>query len=345
MTRWFNTAGPCNPVEHYMLPAMARLPEVAQLVERSGYFVVHAPRQVGKTTALLSLAQRLTAEGRYLAVLVSMEMGAGHPDDVGAAEQAILNSWRHAAAAQLPAELQPPEFPETAPGSRIASALAAWAVASPRPLVVFLDEIDALRDDVLISVLRQLRDGYRNRPHRFPASLALIGLRDVRDYNIAVRSLSLRNFSVDEVAELYGQHTVETGQHFEPAATSRAFELSQGQPWLINSLAKISVELIGPTKPISFAHIERSRQILVERQEPHFADLTQRMRDPRILAILEPMLAGRLLGDVPEDDRRFAVDLGLLRRNAEGRLEVTNTIYREIILRSLGSNAAAVSEL
>lgn len=69
MTRWFNTAGPCRPDENYMLPAMARLPEVAQLVERGGYFVVHAPRQVGKTTALLSFAQQLTAAGQHVAVL------------------------------------------------------------------------------------------------------------------------------------------------------------------------------------------------------------------------------------------------------------------------------------
>jgi hypothetical protein len=38
---------------------------------------------------------------------------------------------------------------------------------------------------VLISVLRQLRDGYANRPKAFPHSLALIGLRDVRDYKVA----------------------------------------------------------------------------------------------------------------------------------------------------------------
>jgi hypothetical protein len=355
MTRWFNTAGPCNPVDHYMLPAMERLPEVTPLVERGGYFVVHAPRQVGKTTALLSLAQSLTAEGRFLAVLVSMEMGAGHPDDVGAAELAILGSWREAVLTQLPPELHPPDFPDAAAGARIAAALASWAVASPRPLVVFLDEIDALRDNVLISVLRQLRDGYRNRPQRFPASLALIGLRDVRDYkvasgerghlgtsspfNIKVRSLTLRDFNVAEVAELYQQHADETGQLFEPAAVARAFELTQGQPWLVNALGKLIVEELVPDEhtPITIADVEQAKKVLIERQETHLDSLAERLREPRIRAILEPMIAGRLLGDVPEDDRRFAIDLGLLRRSAEGTLEVANPIYREIILRSLTS--------
>lgn len=66
----------------------------------------------------------------------------------------------------------------------MSGALAAWSHTCPRPLVVFLDEIDALQDDVLLSVLRQLRGAYSNRPRGFPWSLGLIGLRDVRDYKV-----------------------------------------------------------------------------------------------------------------------------------------------------------------
>ncbi|NMO19698.1 ATP-binding protein [Pyxidicoccus fallax] len=359
MARWFNTAGPCNPANHYMLPALRRLPEVQRLIDQQGYFVVHAPRQVGKTTALLSLAQELTSEGRYVAALVSMEVGAGFPQDIGAAEAAILQSWRGAMRAQLPTELQPPPFPEAPPGSRIATALASWSETARKPVVVFLDEIDALRDDVLISVLRQLRDGYRNRPGHFPSSLALIGLRDVRDYkvtssgsdhlassspfNIKVRSLTMRDFTEEEVAELYAQHTADTGQRFEPEALALAFALTQGQPWLVNALAKVTVEeLVTDTaQPVRRADIERAKAILIQRQETHLDSLAERLREPRIRAILEPMLAGELLGDVPEDDRRFAIDLGLLRRNPEGTLEVANPIYREVIVGFLASGTRA----
>src|SRR5690606_28874433 len=54
MPRWFNVAGPCNAADHYMLPVMRRLPRIRRLIERKSYFVLHAPRQVGKTTALLA---------------------------------------------------------------------------------------------------------------------------------------------------------------------------------------------------------------------------------------------------------------------------------------------------
>ncbi|WP_426733775.1 hypothetical protein [Myxococcus faecalis] len=353
MPRWFNTAGPCNPDHHYMLPAMRRLPEVRRLVEQQGYFVVHAPRQVGKTTALLSFARELSQEGRYVAALVSMEVGAGFPDDTGAAEDAALSSWRSAARAQLPVTQQPPEFPVAPPGHRIASALEAWSQAAGKPLVIFLDEVDAVRNEVLVSVLRQLRDGYRNRPLNFPSSMALIGLRDVRDYkvasggsdrlgtsspfNIKVRSLTVRDFTEDEVAELYAQHTTDTGQRFEPEAISLAFELTQGQPWLVNALAKVAVEelVTDVSQPVRRQDIERAKATLIYRQETHLDSLAARLREPRIQAILEPMLSGDIPPPLPPDDVRFAVDLGLVRFKPEGGLEVVNPIYREIIVREL----------
>jgi hypothetical protein len=359
MPRWFNTAGPCNPVDHYMLPAMRRLPEVRSLIEEKSYFVVHAPRQVGKTTALLSLAQELRAEGRYTAALVSMEPGQPFAHDVGAAEAAVLSGWRRRLQAQFPPELLPPPFPESAPGNRIADALAAWARTSNRPLVLFLDEIDALQDEALVSVLRQLRDGYPDRPTHFPHALALIGLRDVRDYkvsskvggrlgspspfNVLVESLTLRNFTQEEVAELYQQHTDDTGQRFLPEAVERAFYWSQGQPWLVNALARQVVTRLVTDRhqPITAAHVEAAKELLIQRQDTHLDSLAERLREPRVRRIIAPMLAGLSLGDVPQDDLCFVQDLGLIRLSATGGLEVANPLYREIIPRALASTAFA----
>jgi hypothetical protein len=359
MPRWFNTAGPCRADRHYMLPALRRLPAVRSLIEQEGYFVLHAPRQVGKTTALQSLAGELTAEGRYVSVLVSMEMGGPFSQEVGTAELAVLEDWRQDAHAQLPPDLQPPPFPDAPEGSRIATALGAWAESSPRPLVIFLDEVDALRDEALLSVLRQLRSGYRRRPAHFPGSLALIGLRDVRDYkmatggsgtlgtsspfNIKVESLTLRNFTQDEVAELYAQHTSDTGQVFLPEAVERAFYWTQGQPWLVNALARQMVEQLVPdrSQPLTAAHVDAAKEILLRRQDTHLDSLAERLREPRVRRILEPILAGLALGNVPEDDLRFVQDLGLVRMAPTGGLEVANPLYREVIPRVLANTAFA----
>ncbi|NJN18531.1 MAG: SusD/RagB family nutrient-binding outer membrane lipoprotein, partial [Oscillochloris sp.] len=143
MARWFNVAGPCRPDIHYMLPATARLPDVMRLITQQSYFVLHAPRQTGKTTAMLSLAQELTASRQYTAAVLSVEVGAPFSDHPDAAELAILDAWRGAIMWQLAPDLQPPPWPITETGRRIGAGLAAWAQASSRPLVLFLDEIDA----------------------------------------------------------------------------------------------------------------------------------------------------------------------------------------------------------
>jgi hypothetical protein len=347
--KYFNTAGPCNPEDHYMLPTVTRLPELQRLIDQKLYFVIHAPRQVGKTTMMLELAQALTRAGRYTALLVSMEVGAAFNDDIGKAELAMLGAWRGNARAWLPDELQPPEWPTAEAGQRIFAALEAWAQSSSRPLVVFLDEIDALENGALISVLRQLRNGYVNRPQGFPWSLGLIGMRDVRDYkvksgsserlntaspfNIKARSLTLKNFTAEEVAALYRQHTTETGQVFTDEAIARAYHLTQGQPYLANALAKVAVEELQTdlAQPITLPDIERSKDILIERQETHLDSLGERLYEPRIRHIIEPILAGGDLTSLPLDDLRFVRDLGLVRDDERGNLVIANPIYSEII--------------
>ena len=174
MQKWFNTAGPCQADIHYMLPSTVRLPEIVNSIAQRNYFVIHAPRQVGKTTAMLTLAKELTASSQYTAVMLSLEVGAAFSDDLGAAELAILDEWKQSIRYRLPKELQPNEWLNAKAGARIGKNLSNWAEQSSRPLVVFLDEIDALSNETLISVLRQIRSGFPNRPHGFPQSLALV---------------------------------------------------------------------------------------------------------------------------------------------------------------------------
>jgi type II secretory pathway predicted ATPase ExeA len=353
MPRWFNTAGPCRPEQHYMLDPTARLPQVQQLIRQENYFVIHAPRQVGKTTAINRLAQQLTASGQYAAIALSVEVGAPFSDNVGGAEAAILSSWRHDIDDYLPRDLHPPEWKADAPGQQIKSALRAWAKSSPKPLVIFIDEVDSLQDLALLSLLRQLRNGYQNRPHAFPQSIGLVGMRDVRDYkvvtgdsnklstaspfNIKVESLTMRNFYAQEVQELYQQHTDDTGQVFTLAAVELVFELTQGQPWLVNAIARQLTEEIAPTPDISITPnmVEEAKEILIRRQDTHLDSLAERLREQRVKVIIEPMLAGQELPKTSNEDRQYLVDLGLLRRDPAGGLVVANPIYREILPRVL----------
>jgi hypothetical protein len=105
--RYFNVAGVCLPDLHYMLPPVPRLPGVRDLLAQRAYFVVHAPRQTGKTTTLRTLCQILTEEGDYAALHFSCEGGQAFPDDPIRVERLVWNNIVLASRTELPAELRP----------------------------------------------------------------------------------------------------------------------------------------------------------------------------------------------------------------------------------------------
>ncbi len=344
-----------------MLPPEPRLPEARQLVDERAYFGVHAPRQTGKTTTLRALARKLTAEGRYAALHFSCELGESAQEDIVMAQQAILDVVGRRARTELPESLRPPSWPEAPAATLLSNALEAWARCCPRPLVLFFDEIDSLRGESLRAVLRQLREGYPSRPAHAPWAVALCGLRDVRDYkvanggdpsrlgtsspfNIKDDSLRISDFTEAQLRELYAQHTSETGQVFTEEALVRAWDLSRGQPWLTNSLAREVVRNIGvpASEPITPAHFDEANERLILARQTHLDSLVARLHETRVRRVMEPVVAGTRPGfDGEYDDAvRYVRDLGLIAPNKPVR--VANPIYREIIARALSS---AVEEM
>jgi hypothetical protein len=319
--RRFNTTGPCEPSRHYMVPPLERLPEARGLVEQGDYFVLHAPRQSGKTTTLRALARALTADGIFAALHFSCETGEPAGDDYVSAQQAILIEIRERARIELPPELLPPDpWPATEPAGLLRLALSEWARRCPRKLALFFDEIDALRGESLRLVLRQLRGGFPERPLSYDWSVAL--------------------FTAEEVRALYEQHTAETGQIFSEEALAKLWDLGQGQPWLTNALAREIIEKmeVVPPEPITREHVEAARERLILARATHLDSLVKRLQEPRVRRVIEPILAGEIIAaDTYDDDVTYVRDLGLI---APGNpIRLANPIYREVIVRVL---AAAV---
>ncbi|MGH9837867.1 MAG: AAA family ATPase [Blastocatellia bacterium] len=361
--RQFNISGPNDPARHHTYPALQRLDnvkvmkKVMKLIEQQSCFVLHAPPQTGKTTAMLSLARKLNDSGKYAAALVSMKAGAELRDDVGAAELAIVNDWLSTAASGLPDGMKTLEWSETPPGARVESFLSEWAKGSSRPLVVFLDDVDLLENNVIISVLSQLRSGFTYHPKSFPASFALIGVRTVRNYkvvregkreigatgffNIVAESFTLPNFNHDEALVLLMYHLIATRQKFGHGAHRLIFDLTQGHPHLVNALAKIMVEELATdtTRPILLEHIERAKELLIERRSAHLDDLIEKSREEGVRSVIEPLLAGEHPIITSREDLESAMELGLLRRDPEAGLVIANPIYREMLSRSGRRNA------
>ena len=107
----------------------------------------------------------------------------------------------------------------------------------------------------------------------------------------------------------------------------------------MNALAKEIVEELvsDPTQPITVDAIETAKEILIQRRDTHLDSLASVLQEDRVRSVIEPMLAGQALGGIPEDDRQFLVDLGLVVRQQSGELTSANPIYREVLPRVLAS--------
>ena len=361
MERYFNIAGPCFPDEHYMLPALDRLPEVRRLVRRGQYFVIHAPRQTGKTTALQALVQEINSGDDMVAIYCTLETLQNAKDVDWAMAQIrglLLRSARAVIGAmRLSGEFEARENTAFYTVSIVSETLTEICREAGKPVVVFFDEADCLFGNVLISFLRQLRDGYVNRRMiPFPASIGLVGMLDVRDYkaqirpdgeslgqispfNIISKDMLIRNFTEDEVRTLYAQHTAETGQVFEQGAIDAVVRFTCGQPWLVNALAREGVEEIHGFRygePVTAADVETAKEAIIRRRDTHVDSLMERLREPRVRRMVEPVILG---GECPvsrdNEDYRFVTDLGLLKDDGRGGLVPSNRMYAEIIGRYL----------
>jgi len=362
MERFFNTAGPVKCDIHYCLPPLERwdLDGIRTLIDQQKYFVLHAPRQTGKTSCLLALMDFLNAEGRYRALYVNVEKGQGARENVDAAMRAITGGMANQAIWVLNDDSLDPAFAEIVDKhggqGALETVIGLWASRSPFPTVLMLDEVDSLIGDTLISFLRQIRSGYTNRPRAFPHSIILCGVRDVRDYrihsaaeksvitggsafNIKAESLRLGDFTREETRVLLGIHTAETGQRFVDGADERIWELTRGQPWLVNALAHEtcfgkkgvrdrSVDIVPEM-------ISEAKERLIERRDTHLDQLADRLREDRVRRVIAPILQGV---DRPstlyDDDLAYVRDLGLIRIEG-GQALLANPIYREIIPREL----------
>ncbi|MFO1422736.1 MAG: AAA-like domain-containing protein [Candidatus Competibacteraceae bacterium] len=366
--RFFNTEGPVRGNKHYCLPPLQRwdLQDILDLIEREKYFLLHAPRQTGKTTCLLTLADYLNREGRYRAVYANLEPAQAIRENVSLGMTAVVEQIARGARDQIgdqqATDLAESLIARSSGTTLVEEFLTRWCERLPQPLVLLLDEVDALIGDTLISLLRQLRAGYPKRPTQFPQTVVLCGVRDLRDYriharseaapitggsafNIKAKSLRLGDFAAAEVIALLRQHTDETGQAFAPEALDAVWVLTLGQPWLVNALAYEACfemrEGRDRNRPITVELIEQAKENLILRRVTHLDQLADKLREARVRRVIEPMLAGTALGEVPEDDIQYLIDLGLCRMASGQGLTIANPIYREVLPRALAFTSQA----
>jgi hypothetical protein len=361
MGKFFNTAGPVRIENNYMIDPLKRInkDEIMAMIDNWKYFILHAPRQTGKTSSLLALQECINKEGKYKCLYVNIETAQTARSDVARGMKAILSSISRANFLTFGDDFFDRylmEGIEKYGGDDVLKqVLSMWSASNEKKIILLIDEIDALIGDTLISVLRQLRAGYADRPVSFPQSIILCGVRDVRDYrifsdkdqqmitggsafNIKAKSLTVGNFTREEIRTLYEEHTKETGQTFEEKIYDLAWDYTGGQPWLVNALAyEVCFENKAGrdrSKPITAQMFEAAKRELIIRRDTHIDQLLDKLREERVRSVVEPILEGTdEIEAISENDIQYCEDLGLIKR--KGNIEIANEIYREVIPRAL----------
>ncbi|GHU92348.1 hypothetical protein FACS189479_01010 [Spirochaetia bacterium] len=313
------------------------------------YWVLHAPRQTGKTTFLQNWAREINAGSEAVACYVSVEacQGVSEPD---VAMPMICDSIRRAAET---AKLPVPCIGEN-PNSTLSATLTDWSKkTAPKPLIVLFDEVDVLEGQTLIRFLRQLREGFATRNTGvFPVSIALVGMRDLKDYitaakdgkpvnpgspfNIKEDSAAIGNFVKPDLQKLFAQRTEETGQQITAEALDYVWEQSGGQPWLVNSLFKRATMRVldeDDYQTVTIEHIKKAREQMILARETHLDALAVRLYDDRIGKIIESLMSGDADPTLSKSDAfRYCLDLGLV-TTKNGPPQIANPIYREVLAR------------
>jgi hypothetical protein len=364
VVKTFNTTGPCVPDEHYMLPSLPRQEGVEAMIEGKKYFILHAPRQSGKTTFLEALTHKINSEAKYYALTCSL-MGVRNKTEENQAITAIislLNIFMNTS--QVECIRDKAYLYNNLPGMndsefKIGIFLNRLCEALDKDLVIFFDEADCLSGPGLISFLAQIRDFYqiRHQPrNKFPRSMALVGLRDIKDYqstagaepkgpppspfNIKEGSFTLPNFTQEDIGILYRQHTEASGQVFEDGAIERAWHWSEGQPWLVNALAKMAVESLlnkDFSQAVTAEIVDQAARAIISSDFVHTDSLMERLAEPRVRRVMDAVIVGAPYFDsetISDEDIQYVLDLGILKSENEV-YKPANPIYNEIILRKL----------
>ncbi len=320
--RSFNTSGPNILTRHYTLERQELILKGLDLALNNRYFTIWAPRQTGKSTYFGLLKNALQKEG-YQVVTINLE------DMKEASFSTVWEAFRiefEAAGIQLP--------PTASSWGDFSNFIRTLPIAK---LVFIVDEVEGLNPDLLGQFLHAIRNLYHSREVHCLKSVILVGVSNITGvvgdnaspFNIA-DSLSVPYFTSEEVSELLAQHTTETGQRFEQRVTDKIFEITAGQPGLVNGFANQLVTRWEQEAEINYDHyLEVEHWYSNVAIDKNFANILNKAKEYQ--PFLETLLFTE--AEIPFRIDRPAIKAlhinGLIRESARRTVEFWVPLYRK----------------
>lgn len=380
--RYFNTEGQCDPRIHYMVNLDDRLLEIKKrYVERGSYFIINRGRQYGKTTTLYALENYLKDE--YLVVSMDFQ-GISTADfrDEFTFTRVFMRMFAEAAG-EGEAVLKDifnefPENQEQCTLSEMFALLSRVCKASPRPVILMIDEVDsASNNQVFIDFLAQLRGYYLDREKRsIFYSVILAGVYDIKNiklkmrpdedhqynspWNIAAKFKVDMSFSSEQIAAMLGEYEEDhqTGMDVSRIA-GEIYRYTSGYPYLVSVICKYLDEEIPDKKGFGDVGtawtkrgIKEAVKILLKENTPLFDSMIKQLEQYKDLR--------KMVEEIIYQGRRFpfslqvkSINLGMMfgfLKEYDGSVAIANRIFEMVLLNmftaeeALGSAAFAYGD-
>ncbi len=344
--RYFNTFGPVNQTEHYVVSRRELITDLVTQIERGTYFTLYAPRQMGKTTLVRNLSEELLEKPDYLPIMLSFENFESLP-----VTDFIDCFWAELGLSILKA-LKSRSLLEPSVEKWLTAQTPTHFVALQKLLetlhlkipqlriTLLIDEFDAIPQPAISPLLQTWRKIYLDStPPRAIHSVILIGIQNIATLNLGrsspfniARQIQLPSFTLAQVQALFEQYTVETGQTFATGVREEIHALTGGQPFLVNRLAAILTEEIATerNRPIDHANLQRALSKLVRERNYNYETLVrhaQSYQEPTLR-----ILFGAHLKFTLNTPMVHALSMyGIIKENKQGFCEIANPIYKRIL--------------
>jgi hypothetical protein len=319
-----------------MLPPEERLvgAQLHRYIRDKLYWVLHAPLQTGKTTFLQSWMREINVLEEYAVMYLGLR------EKKNVTERELLTSG-------IIEEMAKDKILDKSKSCNSIEKIFSDYSKSvyPQKAIILLDDVDELNDRLLGFLLSSIRSGFNSRSQNtFPSVMLLTGKHRIKHpnpdtpFNILSDEIHLSNFSRENIAHLFAQHTEETGQQITDEALDYVWEQTKGQPWLVNSLFKrATMRILGEdsSETVTIEHIKQARQQIILARETHLDSLAYRLDDAGVKKVIEILISGEANTELADTEAfRQAVDMGLVVVE-HSTPQVANPIYREVLARQM----------
>lgn len=353
--RWFETRGPVDPEDNYVVARTEELADFVARLEKGRYVVLFAPRQTGKTTLFRKALEVLESqENGYFPIQLNFEPYVDTSlstfyeylcDDLRTNIESGYEKHGRRPSDDMTSFLNNTEIVDHPSMGRYFKQLE--RLLETQRFVMIIDEFDAIPPDALRGFLHTLRSIYLTGIERCPYSVGIVGVKNITQLNYD-RSISpfniqdefdLNNFTLQQVEELLSQYTDEVGQPFDTQVIESIHKQTAGQPVLVNRFAQILTEEmdIPKNEPITMDHFSIAHISLLQERNTNISHLVTNIRKNRNFEKLLMKIASNDEGaefTLHNDLISELATYGVISEGADGMCEIVNPIYHYCIMQA-----------